>query len=879
MATVEFEQKLPLLEANIAKALTNLKQSLDKPEETVLREHQHSMIQSIYNFLQSGDSAGYLSEPTGVGKSVVMAYLAHVLGLRTVILSPTQQILLQTAQAAKQFFPDSDISNYFTDEKNLSGQIINTTYQSVLRSAQSTDQKIDFNNIELVLCDEAHLGLGEKRHAIYRNFPSAIFIGLTATPYFTPLVGFQERSLVEKEERWTGMFKNCIHEMTLEEAIEREILANLDVFMIRSNTTVMDIKIQSSGEYRQQDLEKFFATESRDALILGMMGGIENLPDNIRLNDAQIDMLSKIHENITGKRTAIFAVSINHANRLVDKLLKRGVSAAAVHSQIDSDERAKILTAYQKGEINVVVGVDMLRIGWDSPETEVGIYARPTASGIVKTQELGRILRRTPNKDRAIAIELVDTITDKRNAQVLLPNIFDPEFVLRGAATGQEPASVKSQAIKRVRPEVTFSGMDIESIVEEARSQEMLRHRFKQSSIKEMCDWFESNLTRITQENPEMGTYWLFQILASELPQKIPGETQQIALQALASLDSNTQALGKKALVFLNARQLLAAVDYYNLSDDPEEKNDLIQEAISVMLEKASKLTRNSIVSLISGVRAGLESYTAQKYDIPRSFVTTSAFKVLIATIEGVLGDGTRRLSTTEVNALASELSQEAGVPESTLKDYLMYKIRRDLIVTTYRADIPEEFAESRGLEENIEDILGSIRPMERRVVGLRFGLLGGSENTLKAIGEKWGKSAEHIRWIEFKALKKLRHPSCRKKLRDYEDPYREPARNPQSLMNGAITAFYQGDLNRVEANLAEIEGIVCNPLSWLEKEIIRSSRSYPYSYKWDSKTISQFINFAVQEKNIIEQDQIKNHIFEAIEKLREVWKLRSKIP
>ena len=59
---------------------------------------------------------------------------------------------------------------------------------------------------------------------------------------------------------------------------------------------------------------------------------------------------------------------------------------------------------------------------------------------------------------------------------------------------------------------------------------------------------------------------------------------------------------------------------------------------------------------------------------------------------------------------------------------------------------------------------------LEERIIKMRFGLEDGTEHTLEEVGEKFGVTRERIRQIEAKALRKLRHPSRSKKLKDYLD-------------------------------------------------------------------------------------------------------------
>jgi RNA polymerase primary sigma factor len=73
-------------------------------------------------------------------------------------------------------------------------------------------------------------------------------------------------------------------------------------------------------------------------------------------------------------------------------------------------------------------------------------------------------------------------------------------------------------------------------------------------------------------------------------------------------------------------------------------------------------------------------------------------------------------------------------------------------------------------LRDELQDVLGTLDERERRVVEMRFGLLGGEGGTLEEVGRVFGLTRERIRQIEAKALSKLRHPSRAERLRDYVD-------------------------------------------------------------------------------------------------------------
>lgn len=85
-------------------------------------------------------------------------------------------------------------------------------------------------------------------------------------------------------------------------------------------------------------------------------------------------------------------------------------------------------------------------------------------------------------------------------------------------------------------------------------------------------------------------------------------------------------------------------------------------------------------------------------------------------------------------------------------------------------APAPAEAAAYSLLKEQIEDVLGSLNEREQKVLKLRFGLEDGRARTLEEVGKEFDVTRERIRQIEAKALRKLRHPSRSKKLRDYLD-------------------------------------------------------------------------------------------------------------
>jgi RNA polymerase primary sigma factor len=88
--------------------------------------------------------------------------------------------------------------------------------------------------------------------------------------------------------------------------------------------------------------------------------------------------------------------------------------------------------------------------------------------------------------------------------------------------------------------------------------------------------------------------------------------------------------------------------------------------------------------------------------------------------------------------------------------------------IEDHSAPAPADVASYKLLKEQIDEVLSTLSPRERRVLQLRFGLEDGRARTLEEVGKEFGVTRERIRQIEAKALRKLRHPSRSRRLKDY---------------------------------------------------------------------------------------------------------------
>lgn len=90
-----------------------------------------------------------------------------------------------------------------------------------------------------------------------------------------------------------------------------------------------------------------------------------------------------------------------------------------------------------------------------------------------------------------------------------------------------------------------------------------------------------------------------------------------------------------------------------------------------------------------------------------------------------------------------------------------------DFVPTDERYDVESQFLQS-ALSSALDEVLSTLKPKEERIIRLRFGLYDGPPKTLEEVGKEFNVTRERIRQIEAKALRKLRHPSRSKKIKDY---------------------------------------------------------------------------------------------------------------
>ncbi len=334
-----------------------------------LRDYQVKAIRDTYKWLREHEGNPCIVAPTGSGKAHIIAgFCEDILGKRPdakiLVLSHVKELLVQDAEKIKLAWPDAPLGIYSAGLKTKETNSITVAgIQSIWRKAD------ELGHIDVVIVDEAHMiqneddGMYRSLLSTLHNFnPNIRMIGLTATPY-----RLGQGLLTEGED---AIFQALIEPVTIEELVKRKFLARLTSTFTDLKMDVEGIK-KVQGDYEKQELEA-------------------------RVNSSAVNS-KVVSETIyrAGTRTAwlVFCVSILHAEAMRDEFRAQGINAEAITSRTSSEERARIFADFKAGKIRALTNVGVATTGFDYPDIDVIVMARPTLSPGLYIQMSGRGMR------------------------------------------------------------------------------------------------------------------------------------------------------------------------------------------------------------------------------------------------------------------------------------------------------------------------------------------------------------------------------------------------------------------------------------------------------------------------------------------------------
>jgi len=201
----------------------------------------------------------------------------------------------------------------------------------------------------------------------------------------TPAVGFTA-TFTRTDSKHLANDWTPVYEKTVAWAIEHGYLCDLEAISIRVPDLDLDKASRSGGDYTDTGLGQQLVDSSASEVIPGAW---------MKYAD--------------GKRTILFAPTVDSCEDLVAGLLAAGVKTEAVYGTTPLDERRAIYDRVRAGTTKVLASVGVLTEGFDMPEIECAILARPTQSRGLYQQMVGRVLRTFPGKDKAVLLDVIGT--------------------------------------------------------------------------------------------------------------------------------------------------------------------------------------------------------------------------------------------------------------------------------------------------------------------------------------------------------------------------------------------------------------------------------------------------------------------------------------
>ena len=328
--------------------------------------------------------------PTGTGKTVVLASVVEsFLGehpLKSVwIVAHRRELVSQIQETIERVFSNrlaekEDGSSDNLIEKPLDSSLF--TLRSSLIKAMSIQwlaRHYDEIGEEpgMIVIDEAHHALAKTYKEMWDRFPKAKFLGLTATPCRLNGKGF------------TDLFDVLVQSWSVPEFISKGRLATYDFVSIKSNGVTQRLidslqKRGADGDYQNKEMD----------MLLNKRPSIERL-------------YRSFEEYGKDRKGIVYAINISHAKKIVELYQEHGIKAVAIDSKTPAAERQADIEAFKKGNIQVLVNVDIFSEGFDCPDVEFVQLARPTLSLAKYLQMVGRGLRVAKGKKCCVIIDNV----------------------------------------------------------------------------------------------------------------------------------------------------------------------------------------------------------------------------------------------------------------------------------------------------------------------------------------------------------------------------------------------------------------------------------------------------------------------------------------
>lgn len=315
-----------------------------------LYDYQQRLVDEARESIANGSKGVLIQSPAGSGKSVVIAEIARLAAEKDNHIL----FIVHRKELAEQI-EETFIKNNVKME--------NVTIETVMRAWNRRDKLI---YPQIIITDETHHSRAKTYRNLYDHYDKAFRLGFTATPWRMSGDGF------------TDIYDDLIKGESVKWLIENKFLAPYRYFA-EEMIDRSHLKKSSTGDFTYKSMEEEF--------------------ENRRIYGNIVEHYQK---HAKGRKTIVYAPSIAISEQIADEFKANGIASAHADGKTPKVERERIMKDFRTGKIQVLVNVDLISEGFNVPDCECVILARPTESLVLFIQQAMRSMRYMPNKEAII---------------------------------------------------------------------------------------------------------------------------------------------------------------------------------------------------------------------------------------------------------------------------------------------------------------------------------------------------------------------------------------------------------------------------------------------------------------------------------------------
>lgn len=443
---------------------------------------QISALKGIDKIRMNGGDKALLISATGTGKTYLAAFdVQKVQPEKFLFLVHRERILDQAIESFKSVLGD------FIDAGKLCGSSRDTNARYLFSTVQTMSKNdvlhtFEKNAFDYIVLDETHRSGAESYQKIMRHFSPDFLLGMTATP---------ERT--DGYNIYQDFDYNIAYEIRLQQAMQENMLCPFHYFGV--------LEIQVEGQVIQDNSEfRHLVSEER----------IKHILDKIRFYGHY------------GKRVKglVFCSTNKEASELSKLFNDKGYRTVALSGSDSQEKRDDAINRLEQdmeyGALDYIFSVDIFNEGVDIPTINQIVMLRPTQSAIIFVQQLGRGLRKHPEKDYVVVIDFIGNY--KNNFQIPMALSGDRSynkdtvrrFVLEGTRVIPGCSTINFEAVSRKQ---IFEAIDNANFSDLKLIKESYSNlKYQLGRIPRLLDFEEFGSIDVLRifDNPRLGSYHYF---------------------------------------------------------------------------------------------------------------------------------------------------------------------------------------------------------------------------------------------------------------------------------------------------------------------------------------------------------------------------------